>query len=123
MIAVACLIAPAALVTKVENTFLATVMLALAGMGLTSIIACFTACQQDLSFRRVGVMSGVVGMVANIASAVANPRIGAYIDQTKNYALPFILLGLLPLISVAAILVFDTVVHGGKARARQDTVA
>lgn len=114
LIAVACLIAPVALVTKVESTFLAAVMLALAGMGLTSIIACSTACQQDLSFARVGAMSGVVGMVANIASAVANPRIGAYIDQTKNYALPFILLGLLPLISVAAILVFDGVVHGGR---------
>ena len=112
MVAVAGMIAPVALVTTVESTLLAVVMLALAGMGLTSIVASFTACQQDLSFQRVGLMSGVVGMLANVATAVANPRIGAYIDQTKSYALPFILLGLLPLISVAAILVFDSVVHG-----------
>ncbi len=117
MVAVGCMIAPVALVTKVESTLLATVMLALAGMGLTSIIASFTACQQDLSFRRVGLTAGVVGMVANIVSALANPRIGAYVDQTKNYALPFVLLGLLPLVSVAAILVFDSVVHGGWAGA------
>ena len=116
MIAVACMIAPVALVTRVESTLGAAVMLALAGMGLTSIVASFTACQQDLSFQRVGLMSGVVGMLANIATAVANPRIGSYIDQTKSYSLPFILLGLLPLISVAAILIFDGVVHGGKAR-------
>ena len=114
MIAVACMIAPVALVTKVESTLCAAVMLALAGMGLTAIIANFTACQQDLSFKRVGLMAGVVGMVANIVSALANPRIGAYIDQTKSYALPFVLLGLLPLVSVAAILVFDGVVHGGR---------
>jgi nitrate/nitrite transporter NarK len=86
-------------------------------MGLTSIIASSTACQQDLSFKRVGAVSGVVGMVANIVSALANPRIGAYIDETKSYSLPFMLLGLLPLVSVAAILVFDSVVHGGKANA------
>ena len=120
MVAVACMIAPVTLVTKVESTLSAAVMLALAGMGLTSIIACFTACQQDLSFRRVGLTSGVVGMVANMASAVANPQIGGYIDQTKSYALPFILLGLLPLVSVAAILVFDSVVHGGKTRGRNE---
>ncbi len=116
MVAVACMIAPVALVTKIESTALATVLLALAGMGLTSIISCSTACQQDLSFQRVGVMSGVVGTLANIVSAVANPRIGAYIDQTKGYSLPFLLLGLLPLVSVAAILVFDAIVHGGKAK-------
>jgi nitrate/nitrite transporter NarK len=92
----------------------------MAGMGLTSIIACSTACQQDLSFNRVGAISGVVGMTANIASAVANPRIGAYIDQTKSYALPFMLLGLLPLLSVAAVLIFDGVIHGGKVKRPND---
>ncbi len=121
MIAAAGMIAPVALVTKVESTAFATLMLALAGMGLTSIIACSTACQQDLSFKRVGLMSGVVGTVGNIVSALASPRIGAYVDQTKSYALPFVLLGLLPLISVAAILVFDAVAHGGKAAARQES--
>jgi ACS family hexuronate transporter-like MFS transporter len=120
MIAVAAMIAPVVLVTKVESALCATVMLAFAGMGLTSIIASSTACQQDLSFKRVGVVSGVVGMVANTVSALANPRIGAYIDQTKSYSLPFILLGTLPLISVAAILVFDRIVYGGKARPRGD---
>jgi ACS family hexuronate transporter-like MFS transporter len=114
MLAAACTIAPVALVTMVESTLCAAAMLALAGMGLTSIIASFTACQQDLSFRRVGLMSGVVGLVANIVSALANPQIGAYVDRTRSYALPFILLGLLPLISVAAILIFDAVVHGEK---------
>ena len=92
------------------------VLLAFAGMGMAAIIANYTACQQDLSFKRVGLMSGVVGMVANIVSALANPRIGAYIDQTKSYERMFVLMGLLPLVAVGAILVFDAVVHGTKNR-------
>jgi len=116
MVVAGCLIAPVALVTKVESTFGATVMLALAGMGLTSLVACSTACQQDLSFRRVGLMTGVVGTLINMLTAVANPQIGGYIDRTKSYSLLFVLLGLLPLISVTAILVFDRIVHDQKER-------
>jgi len=113
MVAAACTIAPVALVTEVENTLGAAAMLAMAGMGLSSMIASSTACQQDLSFRRVGLMTGVVGMLANAVTALANPRIGGYIDKTKSYSQLFILLGVLPLISAAAILVFDSVVHSG----------
>jgi MFS transporter, ACS family, hexuronate transporter len=119
LIAVAGLIVPVALVTRVQSTLAATILLALAGMGLTSIIACSTACQQDFSFRRVGLMSGIVGTVANIVSAIANPRIGDYIDKMKSYSLCFTCLGLLPLISVAAILIFDAIVHGGEAKQTQ----
>ena len=57
-------------------------------------------------------MSGVVGMSANIVSALANPAIGAHHDRTHSYRLLFALLGLLPMVSVAAILVFDAIVHG-----------
>jgi ACS family hexuronate transporter-like MFS transporter len=114
MIAAACLIAPVSAVSYVDNLVLATVMFALAGFGLASIIAGFTACQQDLSFKRVGLMSGVVGMCANIVSAIANPTIGAYHDHMHSYRLPFVLLGTLPIISVAAIVVFDAIVHGGE---------
>jgi MFS transporter, ACS family, hexuronate transporter len=114
MVGVGCIVSPVAMVPQIESTLTATCLLALAGMGLTAIIANFTACQQDLSFKRVGMVSGVVGMLASVVTAVANPRIGAYIDHTKSYSGPFLLLGLLPLVSVAAVLVFDAVVHGRK---------
>ena len=87
MIAAACLIAPRGGVSYVDNLALVTVMFALAGFGLASIIAGFTACQQDLSFKRVGLMSGVVGMCANVVSAIINPKIGAHHDQTHSYRL------------------------------------
>ncbi len=118
MITAACLIAPVSLVSYVDNLVLATIMFALAVFGLASIIAGFTACQQDLSFKRVGLMSGVVGTCANIVSAIANPKIGAYHDQTHSYGLLFMLLGTVPIVSVAAILVFDAIVHGEEASAR-----
>jgi ACS family hexuronate transporter-like MFS transporter len=119
MIAAACLIAPVSVVSYVDSLILATVMFALAGFGLTSIVVGFTACQQDLSFKRVGLMSGVVGTCANIVSAIANPQIGAYHDTTHSYRLLFMLLGTLPIVSVAAILVFDAIVHGGNAAEHQ----
>jgi predicted O-methyltransferase YrrM len=53
---------------------------------------------------------------------VAYPSIGAHIHATHNYALPFVLLGILPLISVVAIVIFDNVVHGGKAESPKDAV-
>lgn len=118
MIGAACAIAPVTVVSYVENLAIATAMFGLAGMGLTAIVASFTACQQDLSFKRVGLMSGFVGMSANIVTAIANPAIGAHHDATHSYRLIFYFLGLLPLISVAAILVFDAVVHGGKPGVR-----
>ncbi len=121
MIAAACFIAPASIVSYIDNLVLATTVLGLAGFGLTSIIAVFTACQQDLSFKRVGLMSGVVGTSANIVSAVANPAIGAHHDRTHSYGLLFVLLGLLPMVSVAAILVFDAIVHGKKPSAKGAT--
>ena len=87
-------------------------------MGLTGIIANHTACQQDFAFSKVGLVSGLVGMAANIVAAVAYPQIGANIHATQSYTLPFVLLGVLPLVSVAAIVVFDSVVHGDEARDR-----
>jgi ACS family hexuronate transporter-like MFS transporter len=120
MIGAACAIAPVTVVSYVEDLAAATAMFGLAGMGLTAIVASFTACQQDLSFKRVGLMSGFVGMSANIVTAIANPAIGAHHDATHSYRLIFYFLGLLPLISVAAILVFDSVVHGGKAGGRKE---
>ena len=51
MIAAACAIAPVTIVSYIDNLALATVLFGMAGFGLTLIVAGFTACQQDLSFR------------------------------------------------------------------------
>jgi hypothetical protein len=38
-----------------------------------------------------------------------NPYIGRYIDQSGNYDLIFVLLGLVPLLTMSSILLFDLV--------------
>ena len=123
MVVIAGMVSPAMLLAKDCSVPVTAVLFAMVGMGLTAIIANSTACQQDFVFARVGLVSGFVGMAANLVSAVAYPKIGAHIHATQSYSLPFVLLGILPLISVAAILVFDSVIHGGSAKARKDAVA
>jgi nitrate/nitrite transporter NarK len=110
----ASLIGPVALITLFDSAFVVVLLLGLAGLGITSIIANYSACQQDFSFKNVGVVAGFLGLSSNVIAAVLNPYIGRYVDQTQNYTLIFILLAVLPLVSVAAILVFDTIIHQPK---------
>jgi MFS transporter, ACS family, hexuronate transporter len=109
------LVGPVALVTFCGNWMVVVGLLALAGLGITSIVANYTACMQDLSFANVGVVSGVLGLSSNVFSAILNPQIGRHVDRTGSYALIFTLLAVLPLVSVAAIIVFDAIVHRKRA--------
>jgi MFS transporter, ACS family, hexuronate transporter len=109
-----CLIAPVALVTWLDNAYACVFLLALCGLGLTSIVANYTACQQDFSFGNVGIVAGILGMTSNVFAAVVNPYIGRYIDKTGNYTLIFVLLAVLPLVSWLAIVTFDRIISHGK---------
>ena len=106
------LIVPVVLIARLESPTAAVILLGMAGMGIASIVGNFTACQQDFSFAHVGLVTGLVGTAPNMVSAIANPCIGRYVDQTGNYTLIFLLLGGLPVVSVAAIVIFDSIIHG-----------
>jgi ACS family hexuronate transporter-like MFS transporter len=109
------LILPVAFLTRVASPSFAVTLMALAGIGVTSIVANYTACQQDFSFANVGLVAGVLGMSSNVFSAIVNPLIGRYVDHTGSYSLIFILVAVLPAISLGAILVFDLLIHRPKA--------
>ncbi len=111
LIVCAAAIGPVALVPLCHSTVVAVLLLGLAGFGITSIVANYTACQQDLSFANVGVVAGFLGLSSNVCSAVVNPYIGRYVDTTGNYRLIFLLMAALPAASVMAIIVFDSIVH------------
>jgi ACS family hexuronate transporter-like MFS transporter len=122
----ASLILPVGFITYIESVYLVVAMLGLAAMGITSIVANYTACQQDFSFANVGIVAGILGMSCNVASALVNPFIGRYVDRTGQYSLIFLLMGLLPLVSLTAVIVFDTLVSKrsspevGEPRAAQE---
>jgi len=106
----ALLILPIALITHVDSVPLVIAVLGVAALGITSIVANYTACQQDFSFANVGIVAGILGMSCNVFAAVVNPYIGRYVDRTGNYRLIFVLMALLPALSLAAIVVFDALV-------------
>ncbi len=109
--ALGALIAPVCLLTQIAQPALVVALLCLAGLGITSIVTNYTAAQQDLSFRNVGLVAGTLGLASNVCAAIVNPYIGRYVDRTGDYTLIFILLAVLPAVSVAAIMVFDAIVH------------
>ena len=108
------LIMPVALVTQLNDAYVCVALMGLAAFGITSLVANYTACQQDFSFGNVGIVAGILGMCSNVFSAIANPLIGEYVDRSGNYTMVFVLLAILPVISLAAILSFDTLITGRK---------
>ena len=66
LIVCAAAIGPVALVPLCHSTVVAVLLLGLAGFGITSIVANYTACQQDLSFANVGVVAGFLGLSSNV---------------------------------------------------------
>lgn len=104
------LILPAVAAGYVENAYLCIGLLAMAAVGITSVLVNYLACLQDISFASVGLIAGILGAIANIVGATINPMIGRYVDATGNYHLIFVLLGIFPLIGLIALLGFDAVV-------------
>jgi len=107
----AAMVGPVALLTLIDSAVVAVLLLGLAGLGITSIVANYTACQQDFSFANVGVVAGFLGFSSNVCAAFVTPYIGRYVDQTGNYTLIFVLMAVLPAVSVLAIIVFDSIIH------------
>jgi hypothetical protein len=106
--AAAVLIVPAAFISGVHRPTVAILLLALAASGITSIVANYTACMQDASFAHVGIVAGINGMASNVCAALLNPYIGRYVDRTGNHTLILLLLALLPIVSILAVIAFDS---------------
>jgi ACS family hexuronate transporter-like MFS transporter len=117
------LVLPMTFVSQIHSVWITVGIFSLAATGLMSLLANYTACQQDLSFANVGIVAGILGMSCNIFSAVVNPIIGRYVDRTHSYALIYLLVGLLPLVTLGGILAFDAIIWSRNGKARHDPTA
>jgi MFS transporter, ACS family, hexuronate transporter len=109
-IAAALLVVPVGAAGYVSDAYFSIALLTSAAFGLMALMANYLASVQGFSLADVGLVAGILGALGNVVGAVASPAIGRYVDQTGHYHLVFLLLGLVPLASMAAMLGADALV-------------
>jgi ACS family hexuronate transporter-like MFS transporter len=82
--------------------YIAVVFLALTGMGVAGFLVIYLTLVQDLDPAYVGVSSGLLGGVGNIAYGYVSPYIGLLADRHRSF-LVLILAGVLPWLAFLAI--------------------
>lgn len=82
--------------------YIAVVFLALTGMGVAGFLVIYQTLVQDLDSAYVGVSSGLLGGVGNIAYGYVSPYIGLLADRHRSF-LVLILAGVLPWLAFLAI--------------------
>jgi len=94
-----CLAAPAGLTS---HRYLAVLCLSLTGVGVGAFLVIYLTLVQDLEPEYVGVSSGLLGGMSNVAYGFVSPQIGALADRHHD-TLIFLLIALLPWFAFGAI--------------------
>lgn len=79
------------------------VVLLVIGMGSLGLFPNYYAFTQELSTRRLGALTGVLGAVAWVISSLMQKYVGRNIDETQSYAAGIFVVGLAPLVAWLAL--------------------
>ncbi len=82
------------------------VLLLFVGMGALGFYPNYYSFTQELSRTHQGKISGALGTIAWIGSAIMQALVGRNIDETRSYATGIILAGLAPVLACAALWAF-----------------
>jgi ACS family hexuronate transporter-like MFS transporter len=87
----------------VTNVPTALVLLSVIAAGTAAYMANYFAFTQEVTARHTGLVVGYLGALGNLCVAGFQPFAGAVKDLTGSYALVFAIIGLAPLIGLAAL--------------------
>jgi ACS family hexuronate transporter-like MFS transporter len=94
-----------ALVPLAGNGPLMILLLFTAGAGILGLHPYYYSLTQELSVRRMGVLSGALAACGWVVSSLSQILIGRHIEATKSYQLGLLLVGLAPFLGFVALAV------------------
>jgi ACS family hexuronate transporter-like MFS transporter len=98
------LTASGALVPFAGNGALMIALLFTAGAGILGLHPYYYALTQELSVKRMGVLSGALAACGWIVSSLSQIFLGRHIEATESYRLGLVMVGLAPMIGLVVLL-------------------
>lgn len=98
------LISSGAWVGRAGNAHMAIYLLSLMAMGTAAFMANYFSFAQEASSQNTGLVVGILGAFGNLFAAGFLPFAGAVKDATGGFAPIFILVGLMPFVGLAALI-------------------
>ena len=100
----ALLTACGALVPFAGNNWPMIVLLFVAAAGILGLHPFYYALAQEISVKRMGVLSGTLAAFGWIVSSLSQIYLGQHIEATKSYQLGLVIVGLVPMLGLLALL-------------------
>lgn len=97
------LITSGAFVGKIQSDALVIVVIGVMAMAIAAFMANYFAFAQEVSTRHTGLVVGILGGLGNLFVAGFLPFVGMVKDRTGSFAPLFVLVGLLPYVGMAAL--------------------
>ena len=91
-------------VSRAPDNVTAVVLLSVMAAGTAAFMANYFTFAQEVSSRHTGLVVGYLGGVGNLFVAGFQPFAGMVKDKTGSFSLIFVLIGLAPLVGLAALL-------------------